>query len=149
MDKNQSKESLKLFVVMSKAQRAITDYTNKFISEAGLNPTEFAVLEMLYHKGDTPLQKIGGQILIASGSITYVVDKLEKKELMVREHCKSDRRVIYARITNEGKKFMDDFFPTHEQKINEIMSVISTEEKHHMIELLKRIGKEPSNKQNS
>ncbi|MDF2558053.1 MAG: transcriptional regulator [Bacillales bacterium] len=146
MELNQSKESLKLFVVLSKAHRAITDYTNKFISEAGLNPTEFAVLEMLYHKGDTPLQKIGGQILIASGSITYVVDKLEKKGFMVREHCKKDRRVIYARITDEGKKFMDDFFPKHEQKIDEIMSVLSPEEKQNMITLLKQIGKEPSNK---
>lgn len=146
MDKNQSKESLKLFVVLTKAQRAISDYTNNFIAEAGLNPTEFAVLEMLYHKGDTPLQKIGGQILIASGSITYVVDKLEKKGFMVREHCKKDRRVIYARITDEGRKFMDDFFPNHEQKIHEIMCVVSPEEKKILIELLKRIGKEPSNK---
>lgn len=146
MEKNQSKESLKVFVVLSKAQRAITDYTNKFIAEAGLNPTEFAVLEMLYHKGETPLQKIGGQILIASGSITYVVDKLEKKGLMVREHCTKDRRVIYARITEAGKEFMDDFFPKHEQKIDEIISVVSPEEKQLLIDLLKKIGKEPANK---
>lgn len=146
MDNNQSKESLKLFVVLSKAHRAISDYTNKFIVEAGLNPTEFAVLEMLYHKGDTPLQKIGDQILIASGSITYVVDKLEKKGFMVRAHCKKDRRVIYAKITDEGTKFMDDFFPNHEQKIDEIMSVLTLEEKQKMIELLKQIGKETLNK---
>ena len=44
-----------------------------------MNPTEFAVLELLYHKGNQPLQQIGDKILLASGSITYVVDKLEKK----------------------------------------------------------------------
>ena len=55
-------QSLKLFIVLSRANRSINDHVHKFIQQHGMNPTEFAVLELLYHKGQQPLQQIGGKI---------------------------------------------------------------------------------------
>lgn len=137
---NKESQSLKLFVVLSKAYRELHDYVNKHIQSHGLNPTEFAVLELLYHKGDQPLQKIGEKILLASGSITYVVDKLEQKELLKRKACPKDRRVTYATITEKGKQFMDEIFPKHQQLIENMMSVLSEEEQETAIRLIKNIG---------
>ncbi len=76
---NDESLSLKLFVILSRAVQSITKRIEEDIKSYGLNPTEFAVLELLYSKGDQPIQKIGDKILLASSSITYVVDKLEKK----------------------------------------------------------------------
>ncbi|WP_456275760.1 MarR family winged helix-turn-helix transcriptional regulator [Bacillus sp. AK128] len=132
--------SLKLFIVLSRAFRSVSDQANKSIGSFGLNPTEFAVLELLFHKGETPLQQIGGKILIASGSITYVVDKLEQKGLLARKQCTKDRRVTYASLTDAGIKFMEEIFPKHEQYINEIESTLSLEEKEALIVLLKKLG---------
>ena len=81
MNSKQINQSLKLFIVLSRAYKAVNEQVSKSIQTNGLNPTEFAVLELLYHKGDQPLQQIGGKILLANGSITYVVDKLEQKGL--------------------------------------------------------------------
>lgn len=134
------KQSLKLFIVLSRAYRAINENVNKLIQTYGLNPTEFAVLELLYHKGDQPLQQIGGKILLASGSITYVVDKLEEKGYLVRVACPNDRRVTFAQITENGKAFIEDVFPDHEKKINDLMSELSSEEKQTAIDLLKKLG---------
>ncbi len=132
--------SLKLFVVLSRAYRSVGDIANKSIQRFELNPTEFAVLELLYNKGDTPLQQIGGKILIASGSITYVVDKLEKKGLLIRKQCSKDRRVTYASLTDEGTGFMKNIFPEHEQFLHQIQSTLSIEEKETLISLLKKLG---------
>lgn len=140
MENDNIQQSLKLFIVMSRAHRSINDIVNKHIAEAGLNPTEFAVLELLYHKGDQPLQQIGGKILLASGSITYVVDKLEQKEFLQRIACKDDRRVTFAKITGKGKAFIESVFPAHEKRIDDIMSALTKEEKATAIELLKKIG---------
>ncbi len=134
------KQSLKLFIVLSRAHKAISEQTNQFFQENGVNPTEFAVLELLYHKGRQPLQKIGGKILLASGSITYVIDKLEKRGFITRVNCPTDRRITYAEITEEGEAFMADIFPAHEQKIHELTSVLSPDEKEQAIELMKKIG---------
>ncbi|TYR77731.1 MarR family transcriptional regulator [Rossellomorea vietnamensis] len=139
-DRKDIEQSLKLFIVLSRAYKAINEDVQVFIQNNGLNMTEFAVLELLYHKGDQPLQQIGGKILLASGSITYVVDKLEKKGLIRRVACPNDRRVTYAQITEEGKKFIGELFPRHEQQIHKLMSVLDTGEKDTAIELLKRVG---------
>ncbi|MGM0844382.1 MAG: MarR family winged helix-turn-helix transcriptional regulator [Bacillota bacterium] len=139
-DRQDIEQSLKLFIVLSRAYKAINEDVQVFIQNNGLNMTEFAVLELLYHKGDQPLQQIGGKILLASGSITYVVDKLEKKGLIRRVACPNDRRVTYAQITEEGKAFIGELFPRHEKQIHQLMSVLDNEEKDTAIELLKRVG---------
>ena len=140
MENNSTATSLKLFIVLSRAFKAINEHVNKVIQANGLNPTEFAVLELLYHKGDQPMQQIGGKILLASGSITYVVDKLEQKGMLKRIACPNDRRVTYAQITEEGTRFIQDIFPEHAQQIDKLMSTLSETEKLEAIDLLKKLG---------
>ena len=133
-------QSLKLFIVLSRSNKALHECTNQFFQANGLNPTEFAVMELLFHKGRQPLQKIGNKILLASGSITYVIDKLEKRGFIHRVNCPSDRRVTFAEITPEGEAFMAKLFPEHEQQLHEIMNALTAEEKDQAIYLLKKLG---------
>lgn len=140
MENDSVTKSLKLFIVLSRAYKAINEHVNKVIQANGLNPTEFAVLELLYHKGDQPMQQIGGKILLASGSITYVVDKLEQKGMLKRIACPTDRRVTFAQITAEGKEFIQNIFPDHAKQIDTLMSSLSDSEKTEAIDLLKKLG---------
>lgn len=132
--------ALKSLIVLSRAQHAVEEEVRKDIQSHGLTPTEFGVLELLYHKGKQPIQHIGKRILLTSGSMTYVIDKLEKKELLQRVRCPKDRRIVYAEITDKGYQQIEQIFPAHEQKITEIFSVLSPEEKEQFIALLKRVG---------
>ncbi|MCL7746095.1 MarR family winged helix-turn-helix transcriptional regulator [Halalkalibacter alkaliphilus] len=140
MHKYEEDISLKLFVVMTRAIQAITKRVEEDIKGYGLNPTEFGVLELLYSKGDQPIQKIGQKVLLASSSITYVVDKLEKKQYIKRQPCPKDRRVTYATITEEGTQLMQEIFPKHKEAIEEIFGGLKAEEKELMIEQLKKLG---------
>ncbi|MFS0783937.1 MarR family winged helix-turn-helix transcriptional regulator [Bacillus sp. 1P06AnD] len=132
--------SLKALIVMLRASQTIQDKVKQDMDQYGMNPTEFSVLELLYHKGDQPIQHIGKKILLASSSITYVVDKLEKKELVTRRACPNDRRVTFASITEKGKAFMQEAFPKHSEVIEQTFSHLSEEELVNTIELLKKIG---------
>ncbi|QGH33107.1 MarR family transcriptional regulator [Gracilibacillus salitolerans] len=138
--KKKQDPSLKLFVVLSKAYRSVADQVAKDIRSHGLNTTDFGVLELLYHQGEQPLQKIGDKILLASGSITYVVDKLEKKELVKRTPCPNDRRITYASITESGQQLLNDIFPEHWKQIEAITAGLNEEEKVEAILLLKKLG---------
>lgn len=138
--KRKQDPSLKLFVVLSKAYRSVADRVMDDIREYGLNPTEFAVLELLYHSGDQPLQKIGDKILLASGSITYVVDKLEEKGYLKRTQCAEDRRITHASITDKGKDLLNRIFPDHWKQIEQITAGLTEQEKLTAIDLLKKLG---------
>ena len=97
-------------------------------------------MELLYSKGPVPLQKIGEKILITSGSITYVVDKLAVKGLINRLPCHKDKRVIYAEISPEGSRLISTIFPGHKQVIQDIFSGLTSQEKFFLIEGLKKAG---------
>jgi len=132
--------SLKLFIVMTRAVKSINRTIEEDIKKHGLNITEFGVLELLYHKGKQPIQQIGNKVLLASASITYVIDRLCEKNLVQRINCDKDRRIKYASITEKGNELMKDIFPKHKYVIENIMNVISHEEQKKMIDLLKIIG---------
>lgn len=132
--------SLKLFVVLSRSLQSIKKRVEDDIKRFGLNPTEFAVLELLYNRGEQPIQKIGDKVLIASSSITYVVDKLEKKNYLERVPCPKDRRITYAVITTEGTELMDEIFPKHKTAIHEICAGLDLDEKKFLIQQLKKLG---------
>ncbi|MFM1651076.1 MarR family winged helix-turn-helix transcriptional regulator [Brevibacillus sp. B_LB10_24] len=137
MEKNLS---LELFLVLSRAYRSVMEHAIRDIRRYSLNPTEFAVLELLYHKGPHALQQIGEKILLASGSITYVVDKLEEKGYLTREPCEKDRRITYATITEKGNQLMDEIFPQHIQAIARAVEGLDEAEKAEALQLLKKLG---------
>jgi MarR family transcriptional regulator, 2-MHQ and catechol-resistance regulon repressor len=133
--------ALKLFVVLVKAYQAVQEIDYRDIRGYGFNPTEFAVLDLLFHKGPHPLQQIGEKILITSGSITYVIDKLAKKGLITRQPCDKDRRVIYAVLTERGQETMKLIFPRHAAVLADALSGLSAEEQETAARLLKKIGR--------
>lgn len=132
--------SLQLFVVLIRAYNSVTSRSNRDIQGHGLNSTEFGVLDLLYHKGPQALQKIGEKVLMSSGNITYVVDKLQNKNLLFRRPSKEDRRVIYAELTEEGKRLFTQIFPQHHQVIIDILEGLDPSEKVDAIRLLKKLG---------
>ena len=137
---NDTDLSLKLFLTLNKATQSLMKRVEADVKQHGLIPTEFAVLELLYHKGEQPIQKIGSKVLIASSSITYVVDKLEKKHYLVRRSCPEDRRVTYAVLTEQGKALIADYFPKHQAMLQQLLSALDNHEKEQLITLLKALG---------
>jgi len=138
MDKEQA---LKLYVVLSRAYRAASEADKKEIGQYGLGPTEFAVLELLFHKGPQPIQQIASKVLLTSGSMTYVVSQLEKKGLLKRVVSEKDRRVFYAELTDNGTKLIEEIFPAHETFLHNMFDVFSNEDADKLIEQLKYLGK--------
>ena len=132
--------SLKLLVVLSKAYKVVMDRAAKDMKRNGLSESEFTVMELLYHKGRVPMQRIGEKMLVTSGGITYTVDKLEAKGYLSRVACPEDRRVTYAELTEAGRSRFDEIFPAHASAIESIMRGLTAEEKRQAIALIKKLG---------
>jgi MarR family 2-MHQ and catechol resistance regulon transcriptional repressor len=133
--------SLKSFVVILKASKTLEALVKKDVAEHGMKMSDFAILEALYHKGRQTIKQISEAVLINTGSITYIIDKLEKNNYLRRTNCEDDRRVIYIEITKKGTEVMDEIFPKHQQQIEEVFSDISDSDKRTLIEAVKTVGK--------
>ena len=87
----------------------INGHQNAFFKPYGISPQQFNILRIL--KGASkPLkvQTIRERMVEKSPNATRLMDKLCAKNLIEREHCPNDRRVVYSRITEEGKSLLDE-----------------------------------------
>jgi len=136
----ENKQALRLYIVLTRTYKSLLDKDQRNIRSYGLNTSEFGVLELLYSKGPHPLQQIGDKILITSGTMTYVIDKLEKKGLIIRRPCDNDRRIIYAELTEAGQNKMSEILPDHYQALGESLKGLTSVEQELAIALLKKIS---------
>ena len=134
------KEELTALTILLRASSSVEKVVKKDMASHGLNATEFTVLELLYSKGRQPIQMIGKQILLASSSITYVVDRLEEKGMVKRVADNLDRRVTFCELTDEGKALMEQIFPKHAEKIAELFEECTQEEIQSLQSVLKKVG---------
>ena len=133
--------ALKLLVVMARAFNAVTEFVGREdMEQHGITPTEFAILEALYHKGPLLLGEVQRKILVTSGGITYLVDRLVEKGLVKREQCPEDRRARYAVLTPAGQALIKKIFPAHAARIEQAMSGLTQAEQREATALLRKLG---------
>lgn len=113
--------NLNLVIAMARTYDELLSKLEKNVQQSGLNISEFGVLEMLYHKGDQSVQKIAEKILVTSGTITYVINKLENKNLVVRRKCEKDKRIFYVSLTEEGNKLISEVFKNHKEFLDNLL----------------------------
>lgn len=132
-------ETLKTYIALMRVHGLFEKVVKEDAGRYNLNVTEFAVMELLYNRGEQPIQKIGQRILIASSSTTYVVDKLCNKGFVERRPDEKDRRVTFASITEEGRELMEKLYPEHAKRLMNLFEELSLSEITDMREKLKRI----------
>jgi MarR family 2-MHQ and catechol resistance regulon transcriptional repressor len=94
---------------------------------AGLSLTDFMFLEALLHKGPMTITDVQASALLATGSMTAVVDRLESKGLIVRTLSKSDRRARVLQLTGQGKAVITLAYQEHSRDLKRWMSVLSAD----------------------
>lgn len=130
----------RLFLVLMRSHRALSLLAEESIRKVGLCLTDFAALEALLHKGPLTISEIQDKVLLASGSMTAAVDRLERLGLVVRKASPSDRRACVVELTPQGKRLATSCFEQHAKDLEVLMSVLSETEKKQAYRLLKKLG---------
>ena len=133
--------ALKLYIVLSRAYLAVERHSQADIARHDLSQGEFAIMEALYHKGPLLLGEVQRKILVSSGGVTYLVDRLEADGLVERRECPTDRRARYAALTPKGRQLMKRIFPEHAAALERAVSGLSATEKKQAIDLLRKLGR--------
>lgn len=136
----ETERALKLWVVLNRAQQAVEHHDRDHIVSRGISPGEFAVVEALYHKGRMLLGEIRQSVLVSSGGVTYLVDKLVDRGLVERVACPEDRRAMYAALTPAGSAWIEEVFPEHARRLARALGGLDADEQDEAIRLLKKLG---------
>jgi MarR family 2-MHQ and catechol resistance regulon transcriptional repressor len=107
-----------------------------------LTPTQFGVLESLYHLGPMRQGEVCAKLLKSGGNISLVVDNLKKRGLVQREQDPDDRRAVVVSLTDRGRERIGGIVPDHVADIVDEFAILTPEEQDTLGRLCRILGKQ-------
>lgn len=130
----------RVWLILSKAARAVEQNAINSVAGLGLGLSEFAALEVLFHKGPQPVNAIGRKVLLTSGSITSAIDRLESRRLVRRTVDPADSRSRMVHLTARGRTLIAKAFQKHASDMEATLAVLKPSERRELVRLLKKAG---------
>jgi MarR family 2-MHQ and catechol resistance regulon transcriptional repressor len=130
----------RVWLILWKAARAVEQNAMNSVAGLGLGLSEFATLEVLFHKGPQPVNAIGRRVLLTSGSITSAIDRLESRKLLRRAVDPRDSRSRIVHLTAGGRTLIAKAFHKHARDMEETLAVLKPSERLELVRLLKKAG---------
>jgi MarR family 2-MHQ and catechol resistance regulon transcriptional repressor len=96
---------------LARANKKIERETMAFLQEHELTLAQFAVLEVLLHKGELSIKEIIEKTLSTSGNMTVVVRNLERLGLINRYQSQEDGRIFLIQLRDKGRDLIREVFP--------------------------------------
>ena len=82
--------------------REIVKKYKPYLDEIGLTYTQYITMMVLWEDRRILIKDLGARLFLDSGTLTPVLNMLEKKGLVIRQRSETDKRDMYAVITNSG-----------------------------------------------
>jgi len=129
-----------LFLSLWRTSHALMRADEASIGQAGFGSrSDFAVLEVLLHKGPLPVNTIGRKVLLTSGSITTAVQRLEKQGWVTRKSDGEDGRKVHVHLTPRGRERIETAFADHAKRLEGLFAPLSRGERQNLMALMKKL----------
>ncbi|GCD12759.1 MarR family transcriptional regulator [Clostridium tagluense] len=142
---NDSIEVAKLF---QEVMQLFKHNTSKVLCETGISAPQGMVLGLLSKKKKMKITELSQQLCLSNSTVSGIVDRLEKQEMVVRERSESDKRVVYVSISPKFNDMHEIFKKQFEKNIQSTMSRGSEDELHKIFEGLSTLKKLLGDQQN-
>jgi len=114
-------------------------YTKELNKIYNVSAAQINCLLSLHENGPLPPSQIAKHVMVNSSTITGIIDRLEKKDLVKRLRISKDRRVITVELTKNGKILAENAPPPIQQKIIDGLNQLSPSEIEQISLTLKRL----------
>jgi MarR family transcriptional regulator, 2-MHQ and catechol-resistance regulon repressor len=99
--------------------QAFSACSETHIRQFDLTPSQFDVIATLGNTNGLSMGEIGDRTLITKGTLTGVIDRLIKKDLVRRYTPEDDRRSVFIQLTPQGETLFETVFPAHINHLQE------------------------------
>jgi len=111
------------------------------LSDEGMTLPQLGVLEALLHLGPLCQRELGRKLLRTGGSVTSVVDLLERKGWVRRQRSRADRRVSEVHLTAAGRARIARVFPGHVERLVACLAPLTAAEQRELARLCRELGR--------
>lgn len=120
----------------------VAKYMASYLNDLGLSASKFNTLQVLREepRRSVTQNELSTKLTVTGASITGVLDRLERDRLVARESHPTDRRANLVRLTDEGQTLIENAADLHAMRTQELLSVLSDDEKKTLLELLAKLA---------
>lgn len=120
-NRRQEDQGLSAWLTMLQANSLLVDLLEADLqAAAGLPLGWFEVLVQLTSapEGKLKMQELAQSLILSKSGVTRLVDRMEAGGLVTRGPCATDRRIVYAVITSEGRAAIREAMPRHIESLS-------------------------------
>ncbi len=132
--------ALNMFIALARGTEAFFARLHSVLSAADLTPSQFGVLETLYHLGPLTASQIADKHLRSRNNLSVVIRNLEREGLVARRLCPNDRRAHWIELTDLGSRKISAVFPGFVENLVRECSSLNTHEQTELRRLMKLLG---------
>lgn len=128
-----------ILVCLRQIMRA-TDLHSKQVRKAcGLTLPQVMLLRAISAQGDVTVRKLARDISLSQPTVTTILDRLEEKGLVERVRSLHDRRIVNARLTQQGKTMLGIAPPLLDERFMQRFADLPGDEQHALQDALVKI----------
>ena len=119
----------------------MTQLLTDLLKPSGLSPTQYNVLRILRGASCKGVccREIGERLITRDPDVTRLIDRLEKRNLLLRTRDKEDRRFVTIQLTPGGLELVNQLDEPIEKWNRKLMRNISRGDTKVLIELLEQL----------
>jgi DNA-binding MarR family transcriptional regulator len=115
--------------------------TKELARRADLTGPQLTVVKMLEQIGDLSLSELSERIRAQNSTVTGIIDRMERENLVVRERSKEDRRVVYIRLTPKGKRLAEEIPIEPWEIFRSALESLSASEVRDLVRILGKVAR--------
>lgn len=133
--------ALRVHLRLATCRNLLMREARRSIDRWQLTLPQFDVLAELARAGDRGFTfiELSRLLLVTSGNLTGIVDRLERDHLVRRESDPTDRRVIRIKLTPRGRRLTDEMLPAHADDIEAVLAAYPRGDLSQLADLLGRL----------
>ncbi|RIL09640.1 MAG: hypothetical protein DCC75_06075 [Proteobacteria bacterium] len=121
-------------------------YMQPFFQRYGISVSQWGVLRTLIQLNDEGVQQVNlkvlsERLLIQPPSVTGVVDRLERMELVSRVRCQGDQRAKQVSLTDKGRELVSNILKEHPERVARALEGLDANEQESLQQHLRKLGK--------
>src|SRR5882672_6976289 len=115
--------------------------TKELARRADLTGPQLTVVKILEQVGDLSLSELSERIRAQNSTVTGIIDRMEREELVVRARSTEDRRVVHIQLTEKGARIAREIAVEPMEVFRGALESLSAGEMRDLLRILTKIAR--------
>ena len=128
-----------VLIAIRKIIQAIDLNSKKLVKQVGLTGPQLVILQEISRLGTVSVGEVAKNVSLSQGTVTGILERMEKRGVVVRQRSNQDKRRVMVRITESGNKILSNAPPIIQERFLGKFSQLEGWEKTMILSALQRL----------